>query len=553
MHGTREKAVGGLTEVAEAVGATFYELGLDTAFGVLGSGNFVATEAFVAAGGSFHAARHEGGATSMADGFARVTGRPALVSVHQGPGLTNAITAIGEAAKARVPMVVFSGDTAPGALRSNFRIDQHGLVESVGAATERLHGAGSATADAARAIARARDERRPVVLMAPVDLQEEAFAGAPAPTPSPAPRPATASPAAIAELADLLLGARRPLVIAGRGAVVSDAGEPLAELGERAGAMLATTAMAKGLFAGHPHHVGISGGFSSPPAAELLASADLVVAFGASLTPWTTREGSLFAAAEKLVRIDVEADVAVGEGVDLVVLGDAGEVAAALCAELAGRGRERRPDPEIEAAARRCAWRLQPFDETPGAGRIDPRAFSIALEEALPAERTMVVDSGHFLGWPAMYLEPPDARSWVFVNAFQAVGLGLGAAIGAAVARPDRITVLAVGDGGLQMSLPELETASRLGLPLLIVVYDDSAYGAEVHPFGAAGRDVSLVRFPEVELAAIARGAGMAAVEVRESGDLDPVAAWAAAPEGPLLVDAKVDPGVCAEWLRLTF
>jgi thiamine pyrophosphate-dependent acetolactate synthase large subunit-like protein len=553
MGGAGERPAGRATKVAAAVGAAFVGLGVDTAFGVLGSGNFVATEAFVAAGGAFHAARHEGGAASMADGFARVSGRPALVSVHQGPGLTNAITAIGEAAKARVPMVVFAGDTAPGALRSNFRIDQHALVESVGARAERLHDAGSAVADAARALARARDERRPVVLMAPVDLQEEPFEGAAPATAAPAPLPAGASPEAIAALADLLLGARRPLVIAGRGAVVADAGGPLAELGERAGAMLATTAMAKGLFAGHPHHLGISGGFSSPPAAELIAGADLVLAVGASLTPWTTREGSLFAAAEKLVRIDVEADAAVGEGVDLVVLGDAAAVAAALCADLAERGRERRVDPEIEAAAGRCAWRLQRFDADPGPGRIDPRSFSIALEESLPAERTVVVDSGHFLGWPAMFLEPPDARSWVFVNAFQAVGLGLGAAIGAAVARPDRLTVLAIGDGGLQMSLPELETAARLGLPLLIAVYDDDAYGAEVHPFGAAGHDVSLVRFPEGDLAAVARAAGLGALTVREAADLEPVAAWAAAPDGPLLVDAKVDPAVCAEWLSLTF
>jgi thiamine pyrophosphate-dependent acetolactate synthase large subunit-like protein len=152
-----------------------------------------------------------------------------------------------------------------------------------------------------------------------------------------------------------------------------------------------------------------------------------------------------------------------------------------------------------------------------------------------------------------MYLEPPDARSWVFVNAFQAVGLGLGVAIGSAVARPDRVTVLAIGDGGLLMSLTELETAARLGLPLLIVAYDDAAYGAEVHPFGAAGHDVSLVRFPDTDLAAIGRAAGLDAVAVGAPFDLEPVAAWAAAPEGPLLVDAKVDPEVCAEWLSLTF
>jgi thiamine pyrophosphate-dependent acetolactate synthase large subunit-like protein len=537
-------------DVAWVVGSSLARLGVDTAFGVLGSGNFAATNAFVAAGGTYHAARHEGGAISMADGFARVTRRAALCSVHQGPGLTNALTGLGEAVKARTPLVVFAGDTAATALRSNFRIDQDGLVEAVGAAVERVHGPASATADVARALARARDERRPVVLMAPVDVQKGSATAKPA-----ALRPAPTLPAATAEtiamLTDLLLGARRPLVLAGRGAV--GAGDALAELAERAGALLATTAMAKGLFAGHPQYLGISGGFSSPPAAELIGAADLVVAFGASLTPWTTREGELFSPSAEVVRIDIEADRVADRGTERLVVGDAAEVATALCAALGERGRERRPDPELEAAARACAWRLQEFTEVAGPGRIDPRVFTMALEEALPAERTVVVDSGHFLGWPAMFLEPPDARSWVFVNAFQAVGLGFAAAIGAAVARPDRITVAALGDGGFYMSLAELETAVRLHLALLVVVYDDAAYGAEVHPFAARGADVSLVRFPDRDLADLGRAAGAAAVTVREYADLEPIAAWAREPRGPLLVDAKIEPSVCAEWLTLTF
>jgi len=543
----------GALDVAGLVGSTFARLALDTAFGVLGSGNFLATNAFVAAGGSFHAARHECGAVCMADGFARVAGRPALCSVHQGPGLTNALTGIGEAAKARTPMVVFAGDTAPAALRSNFRVDQHGVVESVGAGVERVHGAASAAADAARALARARDERRPVVLMVPVDLQEEeaAVAGPPAVLP-PAPLPAAPGPEALVALTDLVLGARRPLVLAGRGAVVADAGPALIELAERTGALLATTAMAKGLFAGHPQHLGISGGFSSPPAAELIAGADLVLAFGASLTPWTTREGTLFGADAKLAWIDLEPGPAPAVEAALVVAADAGEAARALCVELTRHGRERASHPEVAAAAGRCAWADQEFADAAGPGRIDPRTFSMALERALPADRTVVVDSGHFLGFPAMYLEPPDARSWVFVNAFQSVGLGLAAAIGASVARPDRITVLALGDGGLYMSLPELETAVRLQLPLLIAVYDDAAYSAEVHPFSALGHDVSLVRFPDTDLAALAHGAGAGGVTVREPGDLTAVSAWAADPRGPLLVDAKVEPSVCAEWLALT-
>jgi thiamine pyrophosphate-dependent acetolactate synthase large subunit-like protein len=154
-----------------------------------------------------------------------------------------------------------------------------------------------------------------------------------------------------------------------------------------------------------------------------------------------------------------------------------------------------------------------------------------------------------------MYLPVTDPRAWVFCNAFQAVGLGLGAAIGAAVARPDRITVAAIGDGGVFLALQELETAARLGLRLLIVVWDDAAYGAEVHHFGPMGRPVEIARFPDADIAGIARAAGIPeAITVRAVEDLAPVEAWVArGADRPLLVDAKVDPAVCASWLEEAF
>src|SRR3712207_9233085 len=114
--------------VARAGGGALARLGVDTVFGLAGSGTFVVTNALVAGGARFHSARHEGGAVAMADGWARTTGRPGVASVHQGPGLTNTLTALAEAAKARTPLVVLAGDTPARALRSNFRIDQHDLV-----------------------------------------------------------------------------------------------------------------------------------------------------------------------------------------------------------------------------------------------------------------------------------------------------------------------------------------------------------------------------------------------------------------------------------------
>jgi thiamine pyrophosphate-dependent acetolactate synthase large subunit-like protein len=547
--------------VADAVGSTLARLGVDTVFGLAGSGNFVVTNALVAGGARFVAARHEGGAVAMADGWARTTGRVGIATVHQGPGLTNTLTALAEAAKAHTPLLVLAGDTPAGALRSNFRIDQHDLVGAVGAAAELVSSAASAAADGARALRRAERERRPVVLMMPIDLQA---APAPAPAlvgdgPPPAPpvplAPAPAA-AAITQAADVLQAARHPAIIAGRGAVLSAAGEVIEVLADRTGALLATSAMAHGLFAGSPYALGIAGGFASPLAAELLGASDVIVSFGATLNHWTTRHGALLGPGTQLIQIDLDA-AAIGahQPADVAVVGDAAAAAQALGAELAVRDHRApgRRSPEIAAAIAGRRWRDEPYADTPAPGTIDPRTLAIALNDLLPADRAVAVDSGAFTGWPAMYLDVADPRAWLFCNAFQSVGLGLGAALGAAVARPDRITVAAVGDGGLFLALPELDTAARLGLPVLIVVFDDAAYGAEVHHFGPMGMEVGIAQFDDADLAAIARGAGVAAITVRAPADLAAVADWAADPRGPLLLDAKVDPGIAADWLAEAF
>jgi thiamine pyrophosphate-dependent acetolactate synthase large subunit-like protein len=147
---------------------------------------------------------------------------------------------------------------------------------------------------------------------------------------------------------------------------------------------------------------------------------------------------------------------------------------------------------------------------------------------------------------------PP--RGFIFNQSYQSIGLGLATAIGAAVARPERLTVAALGDGGLLTSLPELGTVARLGLNLLVVVYNDAAYGAEVHHFGPLGRPTDIVRFPETDFAAIARACGLEGLTVRSSEDLAPASAWLAGDRGKaLLIDAKVVPTVVAEWLEEAF
>jgi thiamine pyrophosphate-dependent acetolactate synthase large subunit-like protein len=547
--------------VAEVVGATIAAQGVADAFGVIGSGNLIVTNALVAGGAKFHHARHEGGATCMADGYARVSDRVGVVSVHQGPGLTNTLTGLAEAAKSRTPLLVLAGDSPAAALTSNFRIDQHDLVESVGAIADRVHSPKTAADDAQRAYHRAIAERRPIVLMLPIDIQPQPAAQTEPSQPPPPPiDPPEPNREALHTAAQELMNATRPAIIAGRGAVLAGARDELEALGARIGAILATSAPAKGLFRGLPFAVGISGGFASPFAQKLLPQADTVLIVGASANHWTTKHGAMLAGASTVIQIDADPRaIARNRPADFAIVGDAKAAARALTHELTESEGPQRGfrTPELAEQVATNGWRDDPYEDASTTEWIDPRTVSIALNDALPLDKTVAVDSGHFLGYPSMFLEVPDAHAWVFPNGFQSVGLGLGNAIGAAIARPGRPAVAALGDGGTFMALAELETAARLDVTnLIILIYDDAAYGAEVHHFAPMGQNVDLVKFKDADLASIARSAGCEAHKITSTDGLEePVARWLDRPHDrkPLVLDAKVNPTICAEWLEEAF
>ena len=539
--------------VAEAVGRVVAGAGPRHAFGVVGSGNFHVTNALTAAGVRFVAARHEGGAATMADAYARLSGEVGVLTLHQGCGLTNALTGITEAAKSRTPLLVLAADTAARAVRSNFRIDQDAVAAAVGAVPRRVRTPETAVEDTVEALRTAVTGRRTVVLNLPLDVQGADLPGKPAVPgpPGPPPRPAP-SDADVAALTALLDAASRPVFVAGRGA--AHAREALEALADRCGALLATSAVARGLFTGSPWSLDVSGGFSSPLAAELIAGADLVVGWGCALNMWTMRHGRLLGEGAQVAQVDLDADaLGAHRPVDLGVVGDVRATARALATATAAQPGWRTP--ELRARlARELRWRDVPYADEGTDDTVDPRTLSTALDDVLPAQRLVAVDSGNFMGYPSAYLAVPDGRSFAFTQAFQSVGLGLSSGIGAALARPDLLPVVAVGDGGLLMGASELDTVRRLGLPMVVVVYDDEAYGAEVHHFGPDGDDLSAVCFPPTDLAAVGRGHGFDAVVVRRPADLAGVQAWVSGPrDRPLLVDAKVSSASPAWWLEEAF
>ncbi|PQZ86963.1 acetolactate synthase [Arthrobacter sp. MYb227] len=547
--------------VAELVGKTLAELGVGHCFGVVGSGNFAITNALIARGVPYTAARHEGGAATMADAYSRSSGQVALLSVHQGCGLTNAATGIGEAAKSRTPMIVLAAEAAPSAVYSNFAMDQDGFAASVYAIAERVHSAATAVADTMRAYRRAVNDRRTVVLNLPLNVQAQEVT-ADQQTVSveiAALEPIRPSRASVQAFADLVAGAQRPVFIAGRGG--RGARDEILALARHTGALVATSAVAKGLFNEDEFNLGISGGFSSPLAAELITEADLIVGFGCALNMWTMRHGHLIGSTTKVVQIDLE-ELALGANrpIDLGLVGDSAQCAADVLEVLVAGNLQAREGYRSTAVAARLKeaidWSQVEYQDLSDGNFIDPRTLTKRLDELLPAERIVSVDSGNFMGYPSQFLSVPDEFGFCFTQAFQSIGLGLSTAIGAALAQSGRMPVLGTGDGGFHMAIAELDTAVRLKLPLVCIVYNDAAYGAEVHHFGVAnpGTDMSSVEFPDTDFAAIGRGFGAEGITVRSLADIDAVGEWLESdPSTPLVIDAKIASDGGAWWLAEAF
>jgi thiamine pyrophosphate-dependent acetolactate synthase large subunit-like protein len=540
--------------VAEVLAADLARYGARRCFGLLGTANFKISHALVENGVELICARHECNAASMADAYAKATQELTLCSVHSGPGLTNALTGIGEAAKSRTPLLVLAGDVPVGAVKSNFYIEQAEMVRAVGAVSERIHTPATAREDTLRAVVRALRDRRTVVLSLPTDVQDAPFPGEVSPLAlPPAPGPLNPDPAGVRAIADAIAKAERPLVLAGRGAVISGAEASLAALAERAGALLATSVCGHGLFASDPWSVGISGGFSSPAAHELISESDLILAFGASLTQWTTKRGHLIAPDAVVAQVDVEAaKLGYQMPVGLAVHADARTTAEAILAELDARQlgtRAGRRTAETRKRIDEGGNHTAPYADTSSDRFIDPRALSKAVDAILPKERVVASDSGHFCGWPPRFLRVPSARASCLSHSFQSVGLGLASAIGLAIANPGALAVLGAGDGGFLMSIADLETAIRLKLRMCILIYNDSSYAAEVHLYRRRGFSIDIVQFPDTDFAAMARGFGARGVTVRTLGDLEPVRAWVieGAP-GVLVIDARINPDLEADW-----
>lgn len=533
-------------------------LGVEEVFGLMSDDTAVFATALDSAGIRFYGARHENNAIAMAEGYAYRTDGLGVAVIGRGPATANGLHAATYASRTGSRVLIIYGEAAvPAGAANGVGPDYKGFNATgvLAAAGIRTFVATSPTtargalADAAAAAL----QGGAAALLLPVNVQLAGMDPAQAAVPSASKRspaaPAAPRPQAIDAAVSVVRHSRKPLIVAGLGAHRAGAKAALEQLADRIGALLVTSARGKDLFRGHPCNLGIVGSFSHSAARRMIAEADCVLVFGAGLNLLTMSFGHSLPKVP-LVQVDTSrSNIGRWHPADVAVVGDARLAAEALLAALPPGSNAEPPFRSEETLRFLSQFDIaRDFQPANTARTVDPRSLGVALEKLLPPNRNLVYDAGNFLGI-VPYLSVPGPGHFKLTSDFASIGLGFGTALGVAKARPAETTVLVIGDGGFLMTMGELETVVREDLPLVVVLMNDCAYGAELHFLKMRDLPVAKSVFPDVDYAPIAEAFGFQAATIRTLDDLQKIAPLLAKPEGPLFLDCKLNAAVAAPFM----
>ena len=542
--------------VFQALAEDLHALGVRAVFGLMSDDTAVFAVTLDGLGVKFVGARHENNAIAMAEGYAYATGELGVALIGRGPATANGLHAAVAASRMGAKVLVIYGDAAGAS----------GAVNTIGPDykgfnAQAVLGAAGLTCFTAASPATARqtllnaasaaNHGTLAALFLPTNVQmmNVEVWGQATPKLLPAGQPIGARGQSIDAVVSLLDKSRRPVIVAGMGAHRAGAKATLEALAEKTGALLMTSARGKDMFHGHPYNLGILGSFSHTIGRRMMDQADCVLVFGAGLNFLTMSFGAAIPQVP-LIQVDsVRAHIGRWTTADMAVVGDARLVAEQLLAALPERRGSDKPFHSADTLASIAGFDIAlDFEVAHTPRTVDPRALGVELDKLLPRERNVVYDAGNFLG-VLPYLTVPTPGHLKMTSEFASIGLGFGTALGVAKGRPDTPTVLIIGDGGFLMTMSELETAIREDIPLIIVLMNDCAYGAELHFLAMRKLPVGKSVFPDVDFASVAEAFGFQAYTIRTLEELRALGRVLGNPEGPILLDCKVNPDVAAPFM----
>ena len=522
--------------LGEALIALLEAHGVDTVFGIPGVHTVELYRGLAGSGIRHVTPRHEQGAGFMADGYARASGRPGVAFVITGPGLTNTITAMGQARADSVPMLVISGVNALDTLGKGLGYlhelpDQRGMMEKVTLSSRRIttpEELPGALADAFALFAGTRPgpvhiEIPTDVMTLPADGLSPQLANAALPAPD---------ADLIAKAAALAGKAKHPLLLAGGGAKAAEAA--LTQLAETLDAPVVLTANARGLL--HAHPLAVPASPSLKAVREAIDDADLVIAIGTELGPtdYDMYGDGGFRLPEKFVRIDIDADQLARHRTTIAIQADARAGVEALLGALAGKRLQ------ADGAERAAAARVAARSELSPALR-DQLDVVETIRDTLPGA-IIVGDSTQPVYAANLYYDHDRPGGWFnAATGFGALGYGPPAAIGAALAMPDATVVCLSGDGGFQFSLPELAAAVDADAPVIFVVWNNFGYREIETSMRDVGVEPVGVSPAPPDFARIAEAYGIAAERLASPAGLADALRRAKAAKKPYLVEIAVD------------
>jgi len=489
-----------------------------------------------------------------ADAWARVTGRVGVCDATLGPGATNLVTGLVESLNAGIPLVVLVGDAERAHAGKNMtqETDQVSILRPACKELLRVERPERIPELVRRAFAIATAGRPgPVVIDLPedvthawIEVSPDDLWADPATTRVPA-RRSRPDAQAVAEAAALIAGSERPVVLAGGGIHLSDAHAPLLDFAQELGVPVAHTLSGKGAIpCVHELSVGLFGRYSRT-ANDLIEGADLLIAAGTKLGEIATKRFALIPEAVPLVHIDVEAqELGRTSRPTVGLVGDVGLALTDLLAAAKDRPQSDRGEWMTKAAEGKVTWRAEvderlTSDEQP----INVARLLHELNGMLPDDAIVVADGGFASHWAGLLFDTKTAgRGFIANRGFASIGYGLPGALGAAMAvRGERLVVGLTGDGGMNMVLGELETARRVGAPLVLIIINNAASGyVKALQHVMLGGEYQSSDLTPLDYAQIARAMGCQGIRVEDPEKVADALREAADAKQVVVVDVAV-------------
>ena len=487
-------------------------------------------------------ARHEQGAGFIAQGMARVTGRPGVCVASSGPGATNLLTAIADAKLDSIPLVAITGQVPRAMIGTDAfqEVDTFGLSLPITKHNVLVQSAHELLEVIPRAFSIAASGRPgPVLIDVPKDVQNELVDVAEWPEPGAAQALPPVEAHAIERAAAMIETAQRPILYLGGGIVHSGAAAAAVAVAERSQLPTVMTLMGLGSMpVDHALSLGMLGMHGAPYTNLALDECDLLIAVGARFDDRATGKLAAFCPRAAVIHVDIDAaELGKLRTAQLPIAADARAVLERLLPRLRARPRTRWHARIREL--KRCRPLVLPRLDSLG----NPYGLISAVAAALPDDAIVTTDVGQHQMWVAQAFPLRRPRQWLTSGGLGTMGFGLPAAIGAALAAPERTVVCFSGDGSILMNLQELATAAEEGVNVKIVLLDNRSLGLVYQQqtlfYGQRTYASAYRRTPD--FMALARGFGLAAVDLDQARD--PAAALTAAlrQSGPCLVHATID------------